>query len=95
MEGGAKNITSENPSLENRIMKAKITRIPHGYTEIEFNSPTSVLDLCLKAKLIDSDLLSSCSEFLLRNEDGERGLSSDFNQLVNDGDRIAIRSGAK
>ena len=78
-------------------MKAKITRIPHGYTEIEFNSPTSVLDLCLKAKLIDSALLSTCSEFLLTNKDAikEKGISSDFNQLVNDGDRIAIRSGAR
>ena len=76
-------------------MKAVIGIIPGRLNEVEFDSPTSVLDLCLKAKLIDSALLSSCSEFLLRNEDGERGLSSDFNQLVNDGDRIAIRSGAK
>jgi hypothetical protein len=71
-------------------MKAFITRIPHGYTEIEFNSPTSVLDLCLKAKIIDSALLRSRSEFLLN----KKTLSSDFDQLVNDGDRIAVATGA-
>jgi hypothetical protein len=72
-------------------MKAFITRIPHGYTEIEFNSPTSVLDLCLKAKIIDSALLRSRSEFLLNKK---KTLSSDFDQLVNDGDRIAVATGA-
>ena len=72
-------------------MKAKITRIPIGYTEIEFDSPTSVLDLCLKAKLINSAMLSSRSRFLLLNGDVRKGgLSSNFNQLVSDGDRIVL-----
>ena len=78
-------------------MKAAIGIIPGRLNEIEFDLPTTVLDLCLKAKLINSALLSTSSEFLLTNKDAikEKGISSDFNQLVNDGDRIAIRSGAQ
>tara|TARA_B110000858_G_scaffold198227_1_gene263357 strand:- start:8242 stop:8478 length:237 start_codon:yes stop_codon:yes gene_type:complete len=78
-------------------MKAVIGIIPGRLNEVEFDSPTSVLDLCLKAKLINSALLRTRSQFLLTNKDAikQEGLSSDFNQLVNDGDRIAICSGAQ
>jgi len=66
-------------------MKALIGRIPGAFIEVEFDSPTSVLDLCLKANLINSKLLRYRSSVLTKN-----GKSNDFDQLVYDGDRVFI-----
>ena len=66
-------------------MKALIGRIPDKIIEVEFDSPTSVLDLCLKANLIDSKLLRYRSVVHTKNSK-----SDDFDQLVDDGDRVFI-----
>ena len=72
-------------------MKAKIYPIPDQMKEVEFDSPTSVLDLCIQANLINSRLLTYPS-FVRKHG---RNMTTappycEWDELVNDGDKVYI-----
>ena len=73
-------------------MKAKIIMIPGQVKEVEFDSPTSVLDLCIKNNLDERwrDTDSQRNQCSIQTPNGKVNRHFDFNQLVNDGDKVIL-----
>lgn len=77
-------------------MKAKIIMVPGPVKEVEFNTPTSVLDLCIKNNLTDLQLTAKTFPYKtvvlhgIGKSNDKVTRCDDINQLVNDGDRVIL-----